>query len=400
MIIAEGAAGLVHLNVGYGSVYPVEFSNVKIVANHLAANAGWNQNGAPITITSRQTTTETLTMTDVEIVAANCPAVEFVITNAAVASQTKASFTNVKLSGSPVAVAVKSNNITGANHVFLTVDAASTFKGAADTYPIQETNGNFGLTPTYPEGYVLTAGEDGWYTFVPPHTCDYTVLKADEAGHWYECECGKKQSEEVTAHVNEAGNDHKCDTCEYVISQCNYVNGTCTICGGNDPNYVPTIGNGTSNGTVGEDGSTEVSIGNVTVVVSKPESGWKIGENTFTVSSTNDVACVVLVKKANGSYERVDVAGDAAAQTTNPAHTFTTVLEKGDEIVVMVRGDVNADGTVDIFDVTGMRRVAAGTKTLNDDVAIAADTNKDGCTDIFDVTGLRRVAAGTKILPW
>ena len=166
VILAEGAKGLV-LNDAYsGNIVPVVISNVRIEAPYLAANSTWNKGGAVITVINQSTNrTELLTMTDVEIVAANCPAVEFSIASTNATCKIDAEFENVKLSGNPVAVGSKGSGTPGATHVNLTVDADSTFKGAEDTYPIQETNGNFGLTLSYPDGYVLTEGTDGWWSY-------------------------------------------------------------------------------------------------------------------------------------------------------------------------------------------------------------------------------------------
>lgn len=170
VILAEGAKGLVLNNAYSGNIVPVVISNVRIEAPYLAANTGWNSAGAVITVINQSANrTELLTMTDVEIVAANCPAVEFSIASTNATCKIKATFTNVKLSGNPVAVGSKGSGKPGATHVNLTVDADSTFKGStAGTYPIQETNGNFGLTLSYPDGYVLTEGADGWWSYKTP----------------------------------------------------------------------------------------------------------------------------------------------------------------------------------------------------------------------------------------
>jgi hypothetical protein len=66
------------------------------------------------------------------------------------------------------------------------------------------------------------------------------------------------------------------------------------------------------------------------------------GSNTFTVSSTGDVPCVILVKKADGSYE-----GRVAA-TAEGVHTVT--LAADEEIVVAVKGDATGDGQLNAAD--------------------------------------------------
>ena len=110
------------------------------------------------------------------------------------------------------------------------------------------------------------------------------------------------------------------------------------------------IGNGTTDGTT-VDGVTSFKAGTSadapTIIVTAPAAGWKLdAENTFTVASDNDVACVVLVKKADGSYEKL------TATTADDKHSFTATLAKGDSIVVALKGDVSGDGVIGMDDAT------------------------------------------------
>ena len=58
----------------------------------------------------------------------------------------------------------------------------------------------------------------------------------------------------------------------------------------------------------------------------------------------------------------------------------------------MLLGDVNDDGSIDLKDVTFMRRALAGWDvTINE---ATADVNKDGSFDLKDVVVLRRYLAG------
>lgn len=109
------------------------------------------------------------------------------------------------------------------------------------------------------------------------------------------------------------------------------------------------IGNGTNEGTT-ENGVTTFKAGTSadapTIIVTAPAVGWKLdAENTFTVASDNDVACVVLVKKADGTYEKL------TATTANGTHSFAATLAADDSIVVALKGDVSGDGLVNNTDV-------------------------------------------------
>ena len=138
------------------------------------------------------------------------------------------------------------------------------------------------------------------------------------------------------------------------------------------------IGNGTTDGTT-VDGVTSFKAGTSadapTIIVTAPAAGWKLGaENTFTVASDNDVACVVLVKKADGSYEKL-----TATTGENGKHSFTATLAADDSIVVALKGDVDGDGVVNASDATLVSRACLSEshkayKALNDQATCAIGT--------------------------
>ena len=111
------------------------------------------------------------------------------------------------------------------------------------------------------------------------------------------------------------------------------------------------IGNGTTDGTT-VDGVTTFKAGTSadapSIIVTAPAAGWKLdAENTFTVASDNDVACVVLVKKADGTYQKL-----TATTGENGKHSFTATLAADDSIVVALKGDVSGDGVIGMEDAT------------------------------------------------
>lgn len=111
------------------------------------------------------------------------------------------------------------------------------------------------------------------------------------------------------------------------------------------------IGNGTTDGTT-VDGVTSFKAGTSadapTIIVTAPAAGWKLdAENIFTVASDNDVACVVLVKKADGTYQKL-----TATTGENGKHSFTATLAEDDSIVVALKGDVSGDGVIGMDDAT------------------------------------------------
>ena len=125
------------------------------------------------------------------------------------------------------------------------------------------------------------------------------------------------------------------------------------------------IGIGTNECTT-ENGVTTFKAGTSadapTITVTAPAAGWKPDAgNTFTVASNNDVACVVLVKKANGSYEKL-----TATTGENGKHSFTATLAADDSIVVALKGDVNGDGVITAAEARKLLGASSGKVTLTD----------------------------------
>lgn len=152
----------------------------------------------------------------------------------------------------------------------------------------------------------------------------------------------------VTYHTNDEGAVEAVYT--YGTDVGNYTLSTKTV-SLPQPKSDIKIGNGTTDGTT-VDGVTSFKAGTSadapTIIVTAPAAGWKLGaENTFTVASDNDVACVVLVKKADGSYEKL-----TATTGENGKHSFTATLAADDSIVVALKGDVSGDGVIGMDDAT------------------------------------------------
>ena len=124
------------------------------------------------------------------------------------------------------------------------------------------------------------------------------------------------------------------------------------------------IGNGTTDGTT-VDGVTSFKAGTSAdapeIKVTAPAADWKLGaENTFTVASGNDVACVVLVKKADGTYQKL------TATTADGTHSFTATLAADDSIVVALKGDVDGDGVITAAEARKLLGASSGKVTLTD----------------------------------
>ncbi len=159
------------------------------------------------------------------------------------------------------------------------------------------------------------------------------------------------------------------------------------------------IGNGANEGTT-ENGVTTFKAGTSadapTIIVTAPAAGWKLdAENTFTVASDNDVACVVLVKKADGTYEKL-----TAATGEDGTRSFTATLAEGDSIVVALKGDVDGNGEIDIADAMQTKAASLGTLTLEGQYVYCAMVAGGTEIDIADAMQVKAASLGTLGLTW
>lgn len=159
------------------------------------------------------------------------------------------------------------------------------------------------------------------------------------------------------------------------------------------------IGNGSVDGTT-VDGVTTFKAGTSAdapeIKVTAPAAGWKLGEsNAFTVASENDAACVVLVKKADGTYQKL-----TATTGENGTHSFTATLAEGDEIVVALKGDVDGNGEIDIADAMQTKAASLGTLTLEGQYVYCAMAAGGTEIDIADAMQVKAASLGTLDLTW
>lgn len=163
------------------------------------------------------------------------------------------------------------------------------------------------------------------------------------------------------------------------------------------------IGNGSVDGTT-VDGVTTFKAGTSAdapeIKVTAPAAGWKLGEsNAFTVASENDAACVVLVKKADGTYQKL------TATTANGTHSFTATLAADDEIIVMMNGDMNGDGLVNATDATLVSRACLSEshrayRALSDQATCAIGTPNAAAALMINRACLSAAHKAYKAMSW
>ena len=159
------------------------------------------------------------------------------------------------------------------------------------------------------------------------------------------------------------------------------------------------IGNGTNEGTT-ENGVTSFKAGTSAdapeIKVTAPAAGWKLdAENIFTVASNNDVACVVLVKKADGTYQKL-----TATTGENGKHSFTATLAADDSIVVALKGDVNGDGVINNMDAGRVKALSMGKGSISGHYWYCAAVMGGESITNMDAGRVKAVSMGKSKLAW
>ena len=130
--------------------------------------------------------------------------------------------------------------------------------------------------------------------------------------------------------------------------------------------------------------------------VTDPERGWIQGTNTFTVYSEN--ACAVAVSNDGGqTYIRLQATTTEAENT----YSFTVDNVSADtKIIVMLKGDANADGKISVADRLILNRALMDENepayvALDTIGAVACDLNGDGMITVVDRLALHRALLDT-----
>ncbi len=137
---------------------------------------------------------------------------------------------------------------------------------------------------------------------------------------------------------------------------------------------------------------TVTNYGPAAIEVTVPAAGWVKGENTFSVRS--GMGCVVALRRG-GVYTAL-----TQKRADGDVHTFTEDLRDGDELVVMLRGDVDLDGRVSITDASVLARALAAGAGPDVLQALSGDADIDGRASITDASVIARVLVNGGVLGW
>jgi hypothetical protein len=127
----------------------------------------------------------------------------------------------------------------------------------------------------------------------------------------------------------------------------------------------------------------------------KVDNTGKVVSGVKSGTTVNDL----LAMLSEAEYVTV-LSKDGEAMTAKDEITtgVKLCLPEGEEYLVSVTGDVDGDGTVDVFDLTYVKRQILNGEGLESVFFTAADVNADGYVDVFDYVAMRKSILNGEIL--
>lgn len=123
-------------------------------------------------------------------------------------------------------------------------------------------------------------------------------------------------------------------------------------------------------------------------------SGIKLGLNTDTLSAN--------IKKINPLAEVVvrDSNNNIKNNKTLATNDSVSITSNGETLVfkVVIYGDTNGDGIIDIIDLLRVQKLVLKTMTASESFLRAADTNKDDKVDIIDLLRVQKSILGSLVI--
>ena len=133
--------------------------------------------------------------------------------------------------------------------------------------------------------------------------------------------------------------------------------------------------------------TVEVNPRKLTSELLKTDNDRRIVSGVVAGTTVNEL----LAMLAEGEYVTV-LSGDGKELSAEGIITSGTKLRlpEGEEYLVAVKGDVDGDGTVGVFDLTAVKRQILNGSGIEGIFYASADVNNDGNVDVFDYIAVRK----------
>jgi arginine deiminase len=134
-----------------------------------------------------------------------------------------------------------------------------------------------------------------------------------------------------------------------------------------------------------------VKVGEIQELTLTGDSSYELKDNVLTGVTEQTTLKALLENIVNAEAVKIYTAdGEEITKDTALIGNGTLISMNGIDTMVIVKGDVNGDGRVNIADYTLAKRSVLGTYTLTDNQKLGADVNGDGRINIADYTFIKR----------
>ncbi len=131
------------------------------------------------------------------------------------------------------------------------------------------------------------------------------------------------------------------------------------------------------------------------VTITAPAGGWFEGMNSFTVSG--EKACLVLLSQDGGASYRPLTAVSGGVENS---YSFSAALSGDSQILVLLAGDCNRNGKLDIGDLTALKAACLEKSSPSALEKLIFDVNGDGQLSNGDLIRLKAAQLGKRDLSW
>ena len=124
---------------------------------------------------------------------------------------------------------------------------------------------------------------------------------------------------------------------------------------------------------------------------------WKIDSNAKVISVFNDLACVVVIEHADGTYTRL-----AAVANGMGGYDFDiTAMKNGEYIIIAVKGDINLNGSIEGLEAVQIKNTQLGNITgFTKLQTIVSDLDGDGVIEALEAVQIKNAQLGKLELGW
>lgn len=152
----------------------------------------------------------------------------------------------------------------------------------------------------------------------------------------------------------------------------------------------------------------------IKIVRESSQSSGSIGDTSYNTSlsiSNSRVSGIGIGSDVGSVLENVSITGGYGKICDKNGNEKTGRVATGDKLniydnngniktslCVVIYGDINGDGVVDLLDIVRLKKYIVGSISLDSEYLEAADANRNGSSDILDIVAIKKHITGSKYI--